>query len=230
MDPVALPPMRTRRLVIAEDNILVRQGLMSLLGAMDGLDVVAAAASLPELLQACDAFQPDVVLTDIRMPPDHSDEGIRAANHLRRSAPDVGVVVLSQFLEPAYALALLEGGSRGRGYLLKDRVDDPARLQEAIATVARGGSYIDDQVADALVRGRQRMASASLDALTPRELEVLSEIATGATNAIIAERLVITETVVEKHCTAIFAKLGLAVDEVNRRVSAVLVYLAGQGA
>ncbi len=221
-------PSRQTRIVVAEDNLLVREGLVSLLSTVAALDVVGTCASLHELLESVDRQCPDVVLTDIRMPPDHSDEGIRAAAQLRRSHPDLGVVVLSQFVEPAYALALLEEGTRGRGYILKDRIDEVDRLAGAIETVRQGGSFIDDEVVDALVRSRTRMVDSPIGVLTERELHVLAEMATGATNSVIASRLSISEHAIEKHSNSIFAKLGLTEDAaVNRRVKAVLVFLAG---
>lgn len=217
------------RIVLAEDNLLVREGLASLIGGADDLEVIGTSSSLPELLEAVDRLEPDVVMTDIRMPPDHSDEGIRAAARFRTSHPDLGVVVLSQFVDPVYALALLDEGTRGRGYVLKDRVDDVERLERAIRTVHGGGSFIDDEVVDALVRSRTRMADMTLDALSARELDVLSEMATGSTNSVIAAELGISEHAVEKHSNSIFSKLQLTEDqEVNRRVKAVLMFLAGQ--
>ncbi len=221
--------MNKIRLVVAEDNLLVREGLLSLLGTTEEIEVLATCASLDELLAAVAAHQPDVVMTDIRMPPDHSDEGIRAATEFRRSHAGMGVLVLSQFVDPAYALALLEDGVSRRGYLLKDHVDDGDRLIEAIRAVAGGGSFIDDDVVDALVRGRSRVADNPLAMLSERELEVLAEIATGATNATIAEKLFLSANSIEKHSNSIFAKLGLAQnDNVNRRVAAVLMFLSGQ--
>lgn len=220
--------MSVVRLVVAEDNLLVREGLVSLLSALPDLDVVATCASLPELIETIDRHTPDVLLTDIRMPPEHNDEGIQAANQLRRTHPDLGVLVLSQFVDPAYALALLDAGTRGRGYVLKDRVDEVDRLAEAIHTVRTGGSFIDDVVVDALVRSRTRMVDSPLEVLSDREREVLSEMATGATNSVIADRLHVSSHAVEKHSNSIFSKLGLTEDpEVNRRVKAVLVFLAG---
>lgn len=221
--------MNKIRLVVAEDNLLVREGLLSLLSTTEEIEVLATCASLDELLAAVAAHQPDVVMTDIRMPPDHSDEGIRAATEFRGSNPDMGVLVLSQFVDPAYALALLEDGVSRRGYLLKDHVDDGDRLIEAIRAVAGGGSFIDDEVVDALVRGRSRVEDNPLAMLSERELEVLAEIATGATNATIAEKLFLSANSIEKHSNSIFAKLGLAQnDNVNRRVAAVLMFLSGQ--
>lgn len=216
------------RIVLAEDNLLVREGLVSLISTVPALEVVGTSASLSELFEAVERLDPDVVLTDIRMPPDHEDEGIRAAAKLRESHPDLGVVVLSQFVEPSYALALFEHGTKGRGYILKDRVDEVERLAGAIETVRSGGSFIDDEVVDALVRSRTRMVDSPIRSLTDRELDVLTEMATGATNSVIAERLSVSAHAVEKHSNAIFAKLGLAADaEINRRVKAVLVFLSG---
>jgi DNA-binding NarL/FixJ family response regulator len=218
-------------LVVAEDNLLAREGLVSLVATADDLTTVAVCSSLPELYEAVDRERPDVVVTDIRMPPEHRDEGIQAAKRFRTTHPGLGVVVLSQFVEPAYALALFDDGTRGRGYVLKDRVDEVDRLANAIRTIATGGSFIDDDVVDALVRSRTRMIDSPLDHLTPRELDVLAEMATGATNAAIADTLGVTPHSVEKYSTTIFVKLGLAEDtDVNRRVKAVLMFLAGQHA
>ncbi|HEY7073181.1 MAG TPA: response regulator transcription factor [Acidimicrobiales bacterium] len=217
------------RIVLAEDNLLVRAGVTSLLSTYADVDLVAACGDPDELLAAVEAERPDVVLTDIRMPPTHTDEGIRVARRLRRTAPDTGVVVLSQFVEPAYALDLFADGSRGRGYLLKDHVDDVDRLVSAVRTVAAGGSYIDDDVVDALVRARRRSLDSPLAALSTREADVLAELATGASNAAIARSLGVSEHSVEKHTGVIFAKLGLSGDaDVNRRVTAVLLFLAGR--
>lgn len=221
--------MTPLRLVVAEDNLLVREGLVSLISTAVDLVPVAVCSSLDELFAAVDRERPDVVVTDIRMPPSHRDEGIQAARRFRSTHPDLGVVVLSQFVDPAYELALFDDGTRGRGYLLKDRVDEVDRLAQAIRSVAAGGSFIDDDVVDALVRSRTRMIDSPVDTLTQRELEVLAEMATGATNSAIAESLGVTPHSVEKHSTAIFVKLGLAEDiDINRRVKAVLVFLAGR--
>src|SRR5262245_13954602 len=217
------------RVVLAEDNLLVREGVASLLSAYADVDLVAACGNPDELYAAVEAHAPDVVLTDIRMPPTHTDEGIRAARRLRHIAPDVGVVVLSQFVEPAYALDLFSDGSRGRGYVLKDHIDDVERLVAAVSTVASGGSYIDDDVVDALVRARRRALDSPLASLSSREADVLAELATGASNAAIAKALGVSEHSVEKHTGVIFAKLGLSGDgDVNRRVMAVLMFLAGR--
>jgi DNA-binding NarL/FixJ family response regulator len=221
--------MERFRVVLAEDNLLVREGLVSLLGGADEIELLVACSSLPELLEAVDRHQPDVVLTDIRMPPDHSDEGIQAARLLRQQHPDLGVVVISQFADPAYALAVFETGTKGRGYLLKDRVDDLRRLLAAIRAVASGGSFIDEEVVEALIRSRSRLVDSPVLTLTPREREVLAEVATGRSNNAVATRLGVSENAVGKHISSIFSKLGLTEDdEVNRRVKAVLVFLAGR--
>ncbi len=221
--------MKPLGLVVAEDHLLVREGILSLVAEIDDLDVLAACGSHAELLEAVDRLRPDVVLTDIRMPPDHTDEGIRAANLFRSTHPDVGVLVLSQFLDAAYVLALLEAGTRGRGYLLKDRVDEAGLLGHALRTVGTGGSYIDDDVVDVLVRARTRSVDSPLELLSDREREVLTEMATGATNSAIADTLAISPHSVEKHASSIFAKLHLSDSaDTNRRVAAVLMFLAGR--
>ncbi len=227
-DPAAEPV----RVVLAEDSYLVREGIKLLVEATDDITLVADCADLQGLLDAVDQHHPDVVLTDIRMPPTNTDEGIRAAETLRERHPDIGVVVLSQYIEPAWALQLLGQGSEGRGYLLKERVGDLDELTRAIRTVARGGSVIDPKVVDALVEARMQRKESVLARLTARELEVLGEIAQGKNNAGIAAELVLSERAVEKHINSIFAKLDLAAvgDEyVHRRVRAVLLYLAERG-
>lgn len=216
------------RVAVAEDNLLVREGLERLLGLQPDVEVVASCADLDSLIAAVEADRPDVVVTDIRMPPDHTDEGIRAALQLREKRPELGVVVLSQFSDPAYALALLEGGSERRAYLLKDRIDDVAQLVGAVRAVAGGGSVVDPKVVEALVSARAGDES-PLDELTPRELDVMREMAQGKNNAAIAETLVLSERSVEKYVHTIFAKLGIAWEEnINRRVKAVLLYLGEQ--
>jgi DNA-binding NarL/FixJ family response regulator len=218
------------RVVLAEDSLIVREGIRRLLELDSDVEVVAGCGDLDSLLAAVESERPDVVLTDIRMPPDSSDEGIRAARALRESHPELGVVVLSQYSEPAYALALLETGSDRRAYLLKDRVDDRSQLVGAIRSVAQGGSYVDPKVVEVLVAASRAAERSPLAELTPRELDVLREMAQGANNAAIAEALVVTERSVEKYVHSIFAKLGLTWEEnVNRRVKAVLVYLAAEG-
>jgi DNA-binding NarL/FixJ family response regulator len=214
------------RLVLAEDNYLLREGTSRLLETQPELELCAVCGDLESLLAAVDAERPDVVLTDIRMPPDGSDEGIRAANRLRETHPDIGVVVLSNYAQPAYALALLEGGTGRRAYLLKDRVDDVEQLLSAIRAVASGGSMIDPKVVEALVAGKARLAGSPLHDLTPRERDVLREMAEGKNNAAIARSLFLTERSVEKVIHSIFVKLGLAWEtSVHKRVKAVVLYL-----
>jgi DNA-binding NarL/FixJ family response regulator len=218
------------RVVLAEDNYLVREGVGKLINLEPDLEVVAACVDYPTLLKAVETAAPDVVVTDIRMPPTGTDEGIRAANEVRRLYPNIGVVVLSQYSEPAYALQFLEDGSKGRAYLLKERVSDIGQLASAIREVARGGSVIDPEVVDKLVTARSRDARSPLRALTPRELEVLAEMAQGKNNAAVAASLVLSERAVEKHINSIFFKLGLSEEpDVHRRVKAVLVFLSVQG-
>jgi len=216
---------------VADDNYLLREGVLRLIDAEDDLAVVGVAGSYDELLEVVDAETPDVVITDIRMPPTGSDEGIRAASRIRASHPDVGVVVLSQYASPTYALALLEDGSDRRAYLLKDRVAEADDLVDAVRTVAGGGSIIDPKVVEELVAARSRSASSPLERLTPREREILGEMAQGKSNAAIAATLVLSERAVEKHTNSIFSKLHLTEEpDVNRRVKAVLVHLsAGPG-
>ncbi len=217
------------KVVLAEDNYLLREGIRRLIDAQPELDLAAVCEDFDSLMAAIETHRPSVVLTDIRMPPTGTNEGIRAAAELRRTHPEVGVVVLSQFADPAYALALLEHGSRGRGYLLKERVSDIDQLLAAIAEVARGGSVIDPGVIDALVVERSKAPSPLRD-LTTRESEVLSEMAQGKNNAAIAAALVLSERAVEKHINALFSKLGLSEEpDVSRRVKAVLLFLAEKG-
>ncbi len=220
----------TIRVVVAEDNYLVREGLTRLLESQPDLAVAGACEDFDSLLAAVDEHAPDVVLTDIRMPPTGTDEGIRAANELRERHPAVGVVVLSQYVEPAYALALLEHGSEGRAYLLKERISDVDQLLHAIQEVARGGSVIDPKVVEALVAARSRRHDSPLEHLTPREREVLGAMAQGRNNAAVAASLGLSERAVEKHINSVFAKLALSEEpDVHRRVKAVLLYLADQG-
>jgi DNA-binding NarL/FixJ family response regulator len=215
------------RVVLAEDHYLVREGVRRLLETQDDLEVVGVCDDLESLLAMVEADRPDVVVTDIRMPPGNLDEGIRAAELLRTTAPDVGVVVLSQYLEPAYALALFEGGTERRGYLLKERVSDVGQLVAAITAVAAGGSSVDPKVVEALVGAKARREHSPLHELTPRERDVLREMAEGKNNASIAESLFLTERSVEKVIHSIFRKLGLAWEaSVHKRVKAVILYLA----
>jgi len=217
------------RVVLAEDNALLREGISRLIEAQGDLELVGVASDLPELLELVAKHEPDVVVTDIRMPPTGTDEGIQAAAWLREHQPTVGVVVLSQYTAPGYALALLQEGSAGRGYLLKERVAGANELAQAIRTVAGGGSVIDPLVVDELVRARASHRKSDLEWLTPRESEILAEMAQGKSNGAIAETLGVSERAVEKHSNAIFSKLGLSEErDVNRRVKAVLVYLSAR--
>jgi len=216
------------RVVVAEDSLLVREGIARLLDLQPEIEVVALVGDFPSLMAAVDADPPDVVLTDIRMPPTGSDEGIQAATALRESHPAIGVVVLSQYAEPAYALALLEDGSQRRAYLLKERLSDPTQLVDAIVEVAGGGSVVDPKVVEVLVSAQSRSSSSPLDRLTPREREVLAEIARGRNNAAVGAALFLSERAVEKHISSLFSKLGLSEEpDTHRRVKAVLLYLSG---
>jgi DNA-binding NarL/FixJ family response regulator len=218
------------RVVFADDSYLIREAVTNLLATQGEIELVAACGDLDSLLEAIDAEQPEVVLTDIRMPPDGTDEGIRAAEYLRENRPETGVVVLSQYSDPDYAVSLFEKGSARRAYLLKERVEDLEQLTGAIREVAAGGSVIDPQVVDALVTARARAERSSLSELTPRETEVLGEMAQGKNNAAIAESLVLTERAVEKHIHSIFSKLNLSYEnDVHKRVKAVLLYLRAEG-
>lgn len=218
------------RVALGEDSYLVREGLEHLLAGAPEIEVVASCADMDALLEAVGERNPDVVLTDIRMPPTATDEGIRVAALLRESHPDVGVVILSQHADPAYVLRLLEAGSGGRAYLLKERVHDRGELEAAIAAVARGDSVIDPKIVEVLVAARRRAEASPLRELTPRELEVLAAVARGRSNAAIADDLVLTKRAVEKHINAIFLKLNLRESEdVSRRVKAALIFLAEEG-
>ena len=219
------------RVVLAEDHYLLREGMRRLLETSPGLEIAALCEDLDSLLAAVEAERPDVVVTDIRMPPGNLDEGIRASNRLRNEHPDVGVVVLSQYLVPAYALALFEAGTERRAYLLKERVQDIGQLVAAIQAVAEGGSVVDPKVVEVLVAEQKRREHSPLNELTPRELEVLREMAEGKNNAAIAEALRLSERTVEKAIHAIFLKLGLAFETaVHKRVKAVIFYLSGTAA
>src|SRR6266568_6083819 len=214
------------RLVLAEDQYLLREGIRRLLEMQPELEIAAVCGDLDSLLAAVDAEQPDVVVTDIRMPPSNFDEGIQAAERLREEHPEIGVLVLSQYSQPSYALALLEGGTAGRAYLLKERVEDVEQLVAAIRAVAEGGSVIDPKVVEALVAENTRGEHSPLHDLTPRERDVLREMAEGKNNAAIAQALFLTERSVEKVIHSIFRKLGIAWETaVHKRVKAVLVYL-----
>ncbi len=214
------------RVAVAEDNALLLDGLARLISATSDLELVGTAATLDELLDLVANTNPDIVVTDIRMPPTGTDEGIRAASAIRTSHPEIGVIVLSQYVSPAYAVALLSEGSERRGYLLKDRVADVDDLVAAIRVVAAGGAVIDPKVVEQLVDST-RSGTRPIDHLTPREREVLGEIAQGKSNAAVAAALILSERAVEKHINSIFSKLHLTEEpDVNRRVAAVLMYLA----
>ncbi|WP_248305382.1 response regulator transcription factor [Agromyces sp. H66] len=220
----------TLRVVIAEDNYLVREGVRRLLEDSGEVDVVAGTGNATELLDAVRRLSPHAVLTDIRMPPGHHMEGIEAARTIRAEHPDIGVVVLSQHADESYALALFADGSAGLGYLLKDRIGDLEDLVHALREVRAGGSVIDPQIVDTLVRRRSVAgASSPLAALSPRELEVLRQMAAGKTNAGIEQALFLSTSTVEKHVNAIFSKLRLPVSGVHRRVAAVLAFLQNDG-
>jgi DNA-binding NarL/FixJ family response regulator len=215
------------RLVLAEDQYLVREALQRLLETRADFEIAAVCDDLDSLLEAVDAERPDVVVTDIRMPPGNTDEGIQAATRLRATSPEIGVVVLSQYASPSYVLALLEGGSERRAYLLKERVKDLEQLVAAIHAVADGGSVFDPKVVEALVAENARSEDSPLNELTPRERDVLREMAEGKNNAAIAKVLVLTERSVEKVIHSIFLKLGLTWETaVHKRVKAVILYLA----
>jgi DNA-binding NarL/FixJ family response regulator len=214
------------RVVLADDHYLVREGVRGLLEAEPGIEVVAVCSDLGSLFDAVDDNEPDVVVTDIRMPPGNTDEGIQAAERLRGTHPSVGVVVLSQYATPGFALALLAHGSAGRAYLLKERLEDVEQLVAAIRTVGEGGSVIDPKVVEALVAENARGEGSRLDQLTPRERDVLREMAAGKSNAAIGETLFLAERSVEAVIHSIFLKLGLSWENsIHKRVKAVIVYL-----
>jgi len=217
---------KSLRVIIAEDNYLVREGTRRLLEDSGEVEVVAAVGSADELLDAVDRLHPDAVLTDIRMPPGHDMEGIQAAHQIRARHPQVGVVVLSQHAEEAYAFQLLKDGTAGLAYLLKERVGDTDELLRALRETIAGRSVIDPVVVEALLARRGRLAHSPLATLTPRETDVVREMAEGKTNAAIAESLSVSESAVEKYANAVFSKLGLTEEpQVHRRVAAVLAFL-----
>ena len=223
-------PLMAIRVVLGEDSFLAREAIAGVLERADGIELVADCSDLDSLRAAIEEERPDVVVTDIRMPPGNSDEGIRLATDLRSEHPEIGVVVLSQYSEPIYASLLFEEGSERRAYLLKESLRNQAELSRALQTVAEGGSVVDPLVVERLVEASRRREDARLDTLTPRELEILGLIAEGRSNASIAEELVVTKRAVERHINSIFAKLDLreADDDVSRRVKAALLYLAGE--
>jgi DNA-binding NarL/FixJ family response regulator len=219
------------RIAVGEDSLIVREGVRQLLSVDPEVEIVAAVGDMLSLRQSCDDKDPDVVMTDIRMPPTHTDEGIRLAAELRETHPEIGVVVLSQFSDPLYALALLDHGSDGRAYLLKERVHNRSELMAAIRAVHAGDSLIDPKVVEALVTARSRAEHSPFNELTARELEVLAEIAQGKSNTAIAEALCMTKRAVEKHINAIFWKVGLAdAADVSKRVKATLMFLSEDAA
>ncbi|HEV7774323.1 MAG TPA: response regulator transcription factor [Conexibacter sp.] len=218
------------RVVLADDSLLVREAIERILEREPGVELVASCGDGTALLAAVERERPAVVVTDMRMPPRFEDEGIEIARTLREMHPEVGVVVLSQYADPRLGLALLEHGSDGRAYLLKERVHDRHQLTSAIETVARGGSVMDARVVEAMIAQRSATADSPLAELSPRELEILGEIAQGKSNARIAQDLVLTKRAVEKHINAIFMKLGLSyAEDVSRRVKAALIYLTEYG-
>ena len=215
------------RIAVADDSLIVREGIAQLLAGHPDIEVVASCQDFDSLIAAVDDERPDVVVTDIRMPPTHTDEGIRLAALLRERHPDVGVVVLSNYAEAGFALALLESGSEGRAYLLKERIHSRTQLAAAIQSVAAGGSVMDPKIVEPLVTAKSRAVRSALAELTAREREVLSEIAQGKSNAAIADSLVLTKRAVEKHINSIFLKLNLSGSEdVSKRVKATLLFLA----
>jgi DNA-binding NarL/FixJ family response regulator len=219
--------VRVIKVVLADDSYLVREAITHVLETEPGFELVATVDNGPALLAAVEAEEPDVVLTDIRMPPSGDAEGIDVANRLRETHPQLGVVVVSQYADPTYGLSLLEGGSDRRAYLLKERLHDRAQLLAALRAVVDGGSVVDSKVVEALIAARVRAERSPLAELTQRELEILSEIAQGKSNQSIAEDLNLTKRAVEKHINAIFLKLGLSrAEDVSRRVKAALIYLA----
>lgn len=223
-------PARPIRVALAEDSFIVREAIEQIIAATAGVDLVGSYQDAESLIEELDRLAPAVILTDIRMPPAKSDEGIKLAAALRQSHPEIGVVVLSQYAEPHYVLELLEAGSQGRAYLLKESVHNREELVSAIRAAATGGSVIDPKVVEVLVQARTRAARSPLARLTPRELELLTAVAEGRSNAAIADAFVLSKRAVEKHITGIFLKLGLTHegdrDEVSKRVKAVLMYLS----
>ena len=222
-----MPEAHPIRVVLADDSFLMREAVHQVVAHQDNVEIVADCGDGASLLDEVERLRPDVVITDVRMPPSGDDEGIRVAQRLRETDPGIGVVVLSHYADPRYGHDLFAGGAEGRAYLLKDRVNDGRELRAAIEVVARGGSMIDPEIVRLLLESEARRHDSPLKDLTPREREVLAAMASGKSNAAIAEELVLTKRAVEKHVGAIFLKLGLpGEDVVSRRVSAVLLYRA----
>ena len=230
MDRSAEERQHPVRLIVAEDSYVIREFLTTALSRVPDLEVVAVCTNGKELQTAIESWDADVVLTDIRMPPSGAEEGVRIAASLRETHPQIGVVVLSQYAEPAYAIRLLEQGTGGRAYLLKERIRDKDELIAAIRTVASGGSAIDPLIVDVLIQARCKAATSKLSELTARERELLAEIASGKSNGAIAESLVLTKRAVEKHVNSIFSKLNLTeTQDISRRVKATLIFLSEEG-
>ncbi len=228
--PGGRPLPKPLRVLIAEDNYLVREGTRRILEDTGEVQVIAAVSTAGELMDAVARLRPDAVMTDIRMPPGHQMEGIQSAHAIRRQHPEVGVVVLSQHADEVYAFQLFKDGTAGLAYLLKDRVADPDELVRALRETRAGRSVIDAEVVEALVADRRRRERSPLNELTPREVEVLREMAQGRTNNAIARTLSLSESAVEKYATSIFSKLGLSEEiDTHRRVAAVLTFLEEAG-
>ena len=224
-------PTVTIRVVLAEDNYLLREGTAALLDTLDDVELVATAADKDELLAKVAEHGPDVVITDIRMPPEHQTEGLAAAAEIRTRYPGTGVILLTQFADPQYAYEFLSQGAAGAGYLLKERIGDIAELKRSLQQVAAGGSALDPELVEALVVRKERAAGSLLGTLTPREREVLEQMAQGKNNATIAKALFLTERAVQKHINSVFSKLGLGDStDVDRRVAAVLKLLDARSA
>jgi DNA-binding NarL/FixJ family response regulator len=224
-------PTVTIRVVLAEDNYLLREGTAALLGTLDDVELVATAADKDELLAKVAEHGPDVVITDIRMPPEHQTEGLTAAAEIRTRYPGTGVILLTQFADPQYAYEFLSQGAAGAGYLLKERIGDIAELKRSLQQVAAGGSALDPELVEALVVRKERASGSLLGTLTPREREVLEQMAQGKNNATIAKALFLTERAVQKHINSVFSKLGLGDStDVDRRVAAVLKLLDARSA
>ena len=216
------------RVVLGEDSYLAREGISRALEAAAEIELVASGGTLDEVLQAVDRLEPDVVLSDVRMPPSHTDEGIRLAIERRRSHPAIGVVILSQHADALYALALFDDGSDGGGYLLKDRVRDQAELSRALLEVARGGTVVDAKIVHELLAVRRQRETTGLETLTDREQEILALVAEGRNNGDIAEMLVVTKRAVEGHIKDLLQARARYPEKVDRRVKAALLYLAEQ--